>query len=244
MDQVRSATCSAGVMFTSGTKEGNWLELQPHRILTPWTVNRPRRPAGSPSMIPANRSAYQIRQRQDRSSAPLACNSARSASLARTLTRTGVRRSWRAVALPGLPTTCQRFKGGAVTPHRGVGRAGQCVAGRAGGCRPSIAPGRARKCSRPTLPQGAKGSTASPRRAAAGVRRGGVPRQPAVIPWVSWLVSHSHADSHLICMTGSRGRPGLLSARGCGPRLWTAPGEEIRPHDPPPGVEAGSRSGF
>ena len=27
------------------------------------------------------------------------------------------------------------------------------------------------------------------------------------------LVSHNHADSRLICMTGSRGRPGLLSAR-------------------------------
>ena len=27
------------------------------------------------------------------------------------------------------------------------------------------------------------------------------------------LVSNSHADSRLICMTGSRGRPGLLSAR-------------------------------
>ena len=31
---------------------------------------------------------------------------------------------------------------------------------------------------------------------------------------VSWLVSHNHADSRLICMTGSRGRPGLSSARG------------------------------
>ena len=30
---------------------------------------------------------------------------------------------------------------------------------------------------------------------------------------VGWLVSHNHADSRVICMTGSRGRPGLLSAR-------------------------------
>ena len=30
---------------------------------------------------------------------------------------------------------------------------------------------------------------------------------------VRWLVSYSHADSRAICMTGSRGRPGLLSAR-------------------------------
>ena len=30
---------------------------------------------------------------------------------------------------------------------------------------------------------------------------------------VSWLVSHNHADPCLICMTGSRGRPGLWSAR-------------------------------
>ncbi len=28
-----------------------------------------------------------------------------------------------------------------------------------------------------------------------------------------WLVSHNHADSRVICTTGSRGRPGLLSAR-------------------------------
>ena len=32
--------------------------------------------------------------------------------------------------------------------------------------------------------------------------------------WVlASLVSHNHADSRVICMTGSRGRPGLLSAR-------------------------------
>ncbi len=30
---------------------------------------------------------------------------------------------------------------------------------------------------------------------------------------IDWLVSHNHADSCVICMTGSRGRPGLLSAR-------------------------------
>ena len=109
------------------------------------------------------------------------------------------------------------FKGGDVTPHRGVGRAGQCVAGRAGGCRPSIAPGRARKCSRPrsapTLPKGAKGSTASPRRPVPGFEGATSLASPAVIPWVRWLVSHNHADSRVICMTGSRGRPGLLSAR-------------------------------
>ncbi|WP_420615801.1 hypothetical protein [Candidatus Palauibacter sp.] len=29
-------------------------------------------------------------------------------------------------------------------------------------------------------------------------------------PGVGWLVSHSHADSRLICMTGSRERPGLI----------------------------------
>ena len=53
----------------------------------------------------------------------------------------------------------------------------------------------------------------------AGVRGGAAPRQPpqgthGVWPHgVSWLVSHNHADSRLICMTGLRGRPGLLSAR-------------------------------
>ena len=36
---------------------------------------------------------------------------------------------------------------------------------------------------------------------------------PCVLPRVCWLVSHNHADCRLICMTGSRGRPGLLSAR-------------------------------
>ena len=46
-----------------------------------------------------------------------------------------------------------------------------------------------------------------------GDRRGNVPRQPAVIPRVCWLVSTNHADSRVICMTGSRGRPGLLRAR-------------------------------
>ena len=52
-----------------------------------------------------------------------------------------------------------------------------------------------------------------------GVRGGAAPRQPpqgthGVWPHgVSWLVSHNHADPCLICTTGSRGRPGLLSAR-------------------------------
>ena len=47
-----------------------------------------------------------------------------------------------------------------------------------------------------------------------GDRRGPPLASPAVIPGVCWLVSHNHADSRVICMTGSRGRPGLLSARG------------------------------
>ena len=56
----------------------------------------------------------------------------------------------------------------------------------------------------------------------AGVRGGAAPRQPpqgthGVWPHgVSWLVSHNHADSRVICMTGSRGRPGLSSARLAG----------------------------
>ena len=63
---------------------------------------------------------------------------------------------------------------------------------------------------RPTLPW---------RAGNAGVRGGAAPRQPpqgthGVWPHgVTWLVSHNHADSRLICMTGSRGRPELLSAR-------------------------------
>ncbi len=52
-----------------------------------------------------------------------------------------------------------------------------------------------------------------------GVRGGAAPRQSpqgthGVWPrGVNWLVSHNHGDSRVICMTGSRGRPGLLSAR-------------------------------
>ncbi len=47
------------------------------------------------------------------------------------------------------------------------------------------------------------------RRVAATNRRAG----GAALYRVYWLVSHNHADSRLICTTGSRGRPGLLSAR-------------------------------
>ena len=51
----------------------------------------------------------------------------------------------------------------------------------------------------------------------AGVRGGAAPRQPrsgthGVWPQrVRWLVSHIHADSRLICTTGSRGRPRLFT---------------------------------
>ena len=70
-------------------------------------------------------------------------------------------------------------------------------------------------------PEGIGGRADSPPANAAGAevfrgdRRGAAapPRQPAVIPGVCWLVSTNHADSRVICMTGSRGRPGLLSAR-------------------------------
>ncbi len=100
------------------------------------------------------------------------------------------------LASPFVPTRdsppfVNGVKGGAVTPHRESGRAGQRVAGRAGGCRPSIAPGRARKCSRPrsapTLPRGAKGSTASPRRLLPGFEGATSLASPAVIPWVSCM---------------------------------------------------------
>jgi len=68
----------------------------------------------------------------------------------------------------GLPPFVNAVEGGAVTPRQGAGRAGQCVAGCTGGCRPSIALGSARRCSEPrsapTLATGSKGSTASPRR--------------------------------------------------------------------------------
>ena len=55
------------------------------------------------------------------------------------------------------------------------------------------------------------------------VRGGAAPRQPrsgthGVWPQrVRWLVSHNHADSRVICMTGSRGRPGLFttSTKAC-----------------------------
>ena len=79
-------------------------------------------------------------------------------------------------------------KGGAVTPRRGAGRAGQCVAGRAGGCWPSIALGSARTCSEPrsapSLARGAKGSTASPRRPLPGFEGAESLASPSVIPWV------------------------------------------------------------
>jgi len=61
------------------------------------------------------------------------------------------------------------FEGGAVTPPRVAGRAGQCVAGRTAGCRPSLAPGRARRWSQPRSAQtSSKGITASPRRPLSG----------------------------------------------------------------------------
>ncbi len=64
----------------------------------------------------------------------------------------------------------------------------------------------------------------------AGVRGGTAPRQPpqgthGVWPQgVSWLVSHNHADSRVICTTGSRGRPGLLSAAGAEQRAGSSGG--------------------
>ena len=92
------------------------------------------------------------------------------------------------------PPFVNAVEGGTVTPPRVVGRAGQDVAVRAVGCRP-------------------KGITGSPRRPLPGFEGAESLASPWVIPRVSWLVSHNHADSRLICMTGSRGRPGLLSAR-------------------------------
>ena len=97
----------------------------------------------------------------------------------------------RSVATGDSPPFVNAVKGGAVTPRRGAGRAGQCAAWRAGGCRPSIALGSARRCSEPrsapTLARSSKGSTASPRRPLPGFEGAESLASLAVIPWVCWL---------------------------------------------------------
>ena len=108
---------------------------------------------------------------------------------------------------PFVPTRdCPPFvngvEGGAVTPRRGAGRAGQCVAVRAAGCRPSIAPGRARRWSQPRPVQtSSKRMTASPRRPLPGFEGAESLASPWVIPRVSWL---SHLTSGSASPTDAR----------------------------------------
>ena len=58
--------------------------------------------------------------------------------------------------------------------------------------------------------------TGAENRGSQGARPPASPARGRAEAWpqgVSWLVSTNHADSRVICMTGSRGRPGLLRAR-------------------------------
>ena len=92
----------------------------------------------------------------------------------------------------------------------GLDRRGSVVGGRTSGAWPPGAFGQAdgradpnrERCRSGGFPGGSKGGGSTPRQSASVLHR------------VGWLVSHNHADSRVICMTGSRGRPGLLSARG------------------------------
>ena len=76
------------------------------------------------------------------------------------------------------PPFVDGVKGGAVTPHRGVGRAGQCVAGACWWMPAEHRTGKGEEVLASNLAQGCEGEHSIPSAATAGVRRGNVPRQP------------------------------------------------------------------